>query len=109
MTPIEIRIAIAEACGWKKENPSSGTIWGAVPGGYPDSKIWWYPHQLPHYEEDLNDMYSAEEIMTDSQWDNYWFNLDPGPNGHQCKTLLHATALQRAEAFLKTKNLWRDA
>jgi len=77
---------------------------------------------LPDWTEDLNAMHEAENTLSQAQQENYSHTLlglicDPveveyGPlNLTQADCLwmiLHATAAQRAEAFLRTKGLWRD-
>ena len=52
---------------------------------------------MPDYLNDLNAMHEAEKVLNDHQWDDYICQL-----GHA----MGATAAQRAEAFLKTLNLW---
>jgi hypothetical protein len=86
MTNKQINIAIAEACGWKEESfgPS------------------WYESvtKMPDYCNDLNAMHEAEKILSDQQASAYITTLclevQPEPK------LYHATARQRAEAFLRT-------
>lgn len=104
-------MAVAKECGWKKK-PSSGEGWGAVPKGYPDSKIWWYAHQLPHYESDLNAMHEASLSVEYSKWSNALMRVIQdqeccGAVEARYKTA-KATALQCAEAFLRVRNLWVD-
>jgi hypothetical protein len=60
----------------------------------------------PDYPKDLNAMHEVENLLTPLQWVSY---------GRHLETLcdetntwpIHATAAQRAEAFLKTLNLWK--
>ena len=112
MTPEAQRIAIAEACGWKRR--------ADLDYMHVDEwrKIWerdgYLTHNLPDYLNDLNAMHKAEGVLTDSAAClGYEFLLreiterDQGPS-HWMGLASHATAAQRAEAFLRTLNLWRD-
>jgi hypothetical protein len=95
MTPEAQRIAIAEACGTMK--------WSyALP-------IKIIACTVPDYLNDLNAMHEAERtciIGKEELEERYWLALYD-----VCKTTrwpFDATAAQRAEAFLRTLNLWRD-
>lgn len=103
MSPERQRIAIAEACGWTYDPTEEDWKWFDKEGeGY---------RHCPDYTSDLNAMHEAEKVLTDKQFMEY--------NGHLgCsseygdwwnKNLSHATAAQRAEAFLKTIGKWEDA
>lgn len=131
MSPEAQRIAIAEACGWKNCRCDEGTR-NMPPKGEPDddfnrdvvehAKHKPYcgfptePHReiLPDYLNDLNAMHEAEEVLpidkrVGSQgymgflWDTCSKNMH---NGGSTWEIAHATAAQRAEAFLKTLGLW---
>jgi hypothetical protein len=97
------RIAIAEACGWKisaKTNRSpSDSRYSAVNDRF---------FGLPDYLNDLNAMHEAEKTFDDCEirWGAYKSQLFVLLEPH--RHYLHATAAQRAEAFLKTLNLWKD-
>ena len=99
MTPEQQRIAIAEACGW--------TLYykGAIRADGHRSEVWGKPpHEaLPDYLNDLNAMHEAEKVIREraDRVDSYLDQLDGAMSG------VHATAAQRAEAFLKTLNLWK--
>lgn len=94
MTDEEINIAIAKACGWEL-TPNA----------------WWYKAGeylpfVPDYCNDLNAMHEAEKVLKGGMRSKYDAEL----------TLIclrdynfiwESTARQRAEAFLKTLNLWR--
>ena len=114
MTPEAQRIAIAEACGWRKMEAPKELGFGA---SAPD-KCWYFTHQLPDYLSDLNAMHEAvlslpPEPMVrfcEHLWDivardfgRRWKDLD---GNYQPARLVFATAAQRAEAFLHTLNLW---
>lgn len=120
MNPDQQRIKIAEACGWsnvkiyprsdsnKRHSEDTESIgigcrhpsWG---GG---------SCSVPNYPHDLNAMHEAEKVLTDAQWLEYRDELRTvvlGPVrmvSDWYKADLHATAAQRAEAFLKTLKLW---
>jgi hypothetical protein len=96
MTPEQQRIAIAEACGWTEMRMGASDLIGTSP----DGRISW---QLPDYLNDLNAMHEAEKVLTKEQRWEYIGNL--GTEEAFTWTCLHATAAQRAEAFLKTLNL----
>jgi hypothetical protein len=66
---------------------------------------------IPDYLNDLNAMHEAETVMTDQQRTSYLDKLYEVCNPHSMLNddwnLTCATAAQRAEAFLKTLNLWK--
>lgn len=102
MKPEEQRIAIAEACGWKPYQFGSGWTQGA-------SQMDIGPKPLPDYLNDLNEMHEAEKVLTDNQKCNYTAYLQNMVKSFLGEfNLVHATASQRAEAFLKTIGKWRD-
>ena len=67
--------------------------------------------ELPDYLNDLNAMYEAEKALSRQDKREYAFQINGG-----CYTsglddtfnIVHATAAQRAEAFLKTLDLWKQ-
>lgn len=117
------RIAIAEACGWVPEYTNVPT-WNAIlndhKGGYEPVLTLLYRRKekcfttenLPDYLGDLNAMHEAEKMMTKDQWLSYPINvLQAAKDGTfvidiNMKTVAHATAAQRAEAFLRTIGKW---
>ena len=85
MKPEQQRIAIARACGEDNDSIVRGLI--------------------PDYLNDLNAMHEAERTMGDPQlWDEYQSYLSDAMRN--IGWIYHATAAQRAEAFLRTLNLW---
>jgi len=106
MTDQEINIAIAEACGWKRCEP-------CAKNGY---FRWRTPENtgcrvdLPSYTTDLNAMHEAEKVFrtrhtTDFiEMRNWLFEIC----GRNADFAWHATAAQRAEAFLRTLGKWKD-
>lgn len=112
MSPEAQRIAIAKACGWtytKTVNNPDPTPYGRLPKGehptmHGKEVEWDLP--LPSYLSDLNAMHEAEKVLLNSKksgiWTTYLYWLEV-----VCDVPMHhATAAQRAEAFLRTLNLW---
>ena len=107
MTPERQRIAIAEACGWipcatphltLSERLTYGDRWWR----HPEDKTVASLANLPDYLSDLNAMHEAEKVKiigTEYESDYCMYLYE---NAHQC----FATAPQRAEAFLRTLNLY---
>jgi hypothetical protein len=91
------RIAIAEACGIVSKDK-----WGSLyktPRGI--------LRDCPDYPTDLNAMHEAEKVLTLPERRKYRKTL----LGHcePASIAIHATAAQRAEAFLLTIGKWEDA
>ena len=134
MTNHEIRIKIAESLGWKRkwQNRGGAPLLNEKPEGH-SWVVWFDPngHSLdkaydpifpPDYLNDLNAMHEAEEILKQKRvFTSYlsaiaktcgfkahgseaWFYLHAG-----LEAVASATAAQRAEAFLRTLNLWEDS
>ena len=106
MKPEQQRIAIAEACGWQfipeyyhgKDQPPEFTT--VTPDG---RHLCGY---YPDYLNDLNAMHDAEKTLDYNQMNRYQ-NIELSRFMHTGTTwICSATAAQRAEAFLKTLNLW---
>ncbi len=115
MNKDEMRILIAEACGWKyTSHPIAKKI------GFGNSLFWCKENdfveeeELPDFLYDLNAMYQAENIFTQKQWNQYpiWLAKVIAGTQNQSRAsgtriyvpqhcLLHATAAQRAEAFCR--------
>jgi hypothetical protein len=97
MKPKEQRIAIAKACGWKvRKNAHLAK---------PQGGEWQYMDEIPDYLNDLNAMHEAEKwLIEDDQhaYGCYCIDLQ-----EEYGNTVHLTASQRAEAFLKTLNLWK--
>lgn len=111
MTPEAQRSAIAEACGWKMSTETvehtDGYQWTET------RKFWVSPtgkrNALPDYITDLNAMHDAETVLLDNgainsqrrQYDGWLWGITAGRT-------ISASAHQRAEAFLRTLNLWKE-
>jgi hypothetical protein len=130
MSPEAQRIAIAEACGWKVEHRYKGSRryceivvfskdgfeeFGVFPGDLTSAhgKKVMNDGFLPDYLNDLNAMHEAEKVLINAGRDGDW-------RGWESYTLLldeaigsddrhHATAAQRAEAFLRTIGKWEES
>jgi len=110
MKPEEQRIAIAKACGWKLVDGSQ-VCWSKDGGKT-------YDLQFPDYLNDLDAMAEAEvrlHLNADkralpARWRQYRDELAKvvGCAWYQSAELLRSTAAQRAEAFLRTLNLWKE-
>lgn len=114
MSPEAQRIAIAEACGYKLT---------PLPQN-PNQKTWQrhgYTETLPDYLTDLTDLnacHEMEKTLTKEQRKTYVWKLErvtdaalPGSSNQVILAeekfqLVHATAEQRAEAFLRTLGKW---
>jgi hypothetical protein len=104
MTDEEINIKIAEACGWHYYDG-----WKHEDGR--EDKL---PYGPPNYCNDLNAMHEAEEQMDEIDWVFFINELStlvrlPKQAEVQVKQLVHSTARQRAEAFLRTLGKWEEA
>ena len=85
MTPDQQRITIATACGYKSYS------WRLTSDG------WLFADIVPDFLNDLNAMHEAEKTLNYDQLDNYYSEM-----AKRMVRPYHATAVQRAEAFLRT-------
>jgi len=119
MNPTKQRIAIAKACGWVSvQQDAECKLMGINPNNDPEC--------IPDYLNDLNAMNKAERyLIREDKLKNYTENLYYVINQSSVKATgcefddlvtgnevaahcMVATAAQRAEAFLKTLNLWNQ-
>jgi hypothetical protein len=119
MTPLKQRIAIAEACGWKwvgSPEQVAATYGFTMPEKWvvdPNGALQ-FPHNTPDYLNDLNAMHDAEKVLKHQQWPDYWNWLfvastrQSGTEKAEYK-VAHASAAQRAEAFLRTIGKWEES
>ena len=104
------RIAIAEACGWTEIKPQRATTGisdyptGKLNGVRKDGSRDYY---VPNYLKDLNAMHEAEKVLNEKQ--DHIMNDTLWDMCEGRKYLWHATASQRAEAFLRTIGKWKEA
>lgn len=121
MNPEQQRIAIAEACGWTAKEDKDG-LWRAVdPSGNMTYTVWVsemnvWSAGIPYYLSDLNAMHEAEKVLTPDTRPEYLCQLfDVATRGRSGLYPVdenylshHATAAQRAEAFLRTIGKWEE-
>ena len=125
MSPEQINIAIAKACGWKwwtghwGNRPSPQFRFLSRTGEYNEGHLEGIlatdadmklreisgDEDPPNYHGDLNAMHEAEKVLTQYQKSTYrsWLYEKCDENGY-----LFATSAQRAEAFLRTLGLWEE-
>lgn len=104
MTHDEMRIAIAEACGWS-EIKSGNTVCPSNLSGVnvEQGKVgdrW----GVPDYCNDLNAMHDAEKILDQTQARSYADHLAESEQDGTWASchMWHQSAAQRAEAFCRT-------
>ena len=115
MTNEQINIAIAEACGivgpfenrWIKEVEMEGGLTGyesyGLTGFVKDELVF-----VPDYCNDLNAMHEAEKQIRNGDWTRYCQYLAEYGGGSVRFVSVHATAQNRAKAFLKTIGKWEE-
>lgn len=108
MTPEQIRIAIAESVGWTKVISRIGGLFYGVQKG-----SVYYEEELPNWPEDLDAVHELEKTLTEGEARAYnRLLIVRGPKPLRDWTVdcyeWHTSALQRCEAYLRTKNLWKD-
>lgn len=133
MNPENQRIAIAEACGWKEIRAEvdwlpeelTGIFTWPHPTDAEKTKYFISRKPVPNYLYDLNAMHEAEKFILSTdlyiQYVNYLFRSvglnrtyymgatpEVFPADRQF-AVFHATASQRAEAFIRTIGKWEDA
>jgi len=129
MTPEEQRIAIAEACGFERWTSESKRLIKLTKPRDAQQRDYWILHGatissapvdviddlVPDYLNDLNACAEMEKVLPENKQLTYDARLFDAVNT-SCGELhekistfkvLHAAAAQRAEAFLKTLNLWK--
>jgi len=112
MKPELQRIKIAEACGWKKLKGFSDSGWPLLLTPPKNPNTEGYLEAIPDY---LNSLDAMHEVVMVKAGDRHFVQK-------YCKQLRkvvgsaewasfaveNATASQRAEAFLRTLNLWQE-
>ena len=104
MTDKQINAAIAEACGWTEIREN---LVGKAPGETANRVMF-----LPNYCGCLNAMHEAEMVLAPKNWDRFsekWWNYCKYLRRDDADKAIHATARQRAEAFLRALNKWEEA
>jgi hypothetical protein len=111
MTDEQMRIAIAEACGFGGEFSKRWILEVGMEG---EDKFAFaatrnnLDEEVPAYPNDLNAMHEAEETLTANQRLHYANRVALIADQGWGFKALHANARQRAEAFLRTLNLWKE-
>jgi hypothetical protein len=105
MTDKEINAAIARECGWEDvcQHPKNPNVWVG--------KHWSLLQEVPDFCIDLNAMHEAEKVLAPSNWNRFsekWWNYYHHLLDGDVHKTIHATARQRAEAFLRTLGKWED-
>lgn len=109
MTNEQINIAIAEACGW--------THFELITTQYTALRADGKWDIIPNYCNNLNAMHEAEATLNyeqGEQFEDELCDICDMENRHKEYPLsfrfavAHATAQQRAEAFLKTVGKWKE-
>ena len=125
MTPEQMRIAIAEECGWVVMLSGTGLITfqkagvGACCGSVKNPSVVADAARVPDYPFDLNAMHEAWLTLDDSEMRVKFsceladivarrWGTQPDDGMLTLEGLIeNATALQRAEAFLRTVGKWK--
>ena len=110
MTPEQQRIAIAEFRGWTEISPRM--MWGLPPNIFDEGTEHCLRH-LPNYINDLNAIHDAWLTLSTSEKEQFESELyliviggAEYNRNDDAGWITNATAAQRAEAFLKTLNIW---
>lgn len=121
MNNFELNKAIAEICGWTNCCLSVESVYGFSSErkwvGIPPNRISF--EEVPNYVGDLNAISHAEEIMSIEQlqvWADWLGEITKDQvqkfhdlySGSAWHITYRATARQRAEAFLRTFNKWKN-
>lgn len=97
-----LNVSIAKVCGWWVSDQG----WWSHPTLEDNGGAMPYP---PNYFRDLNAMHEAEKVLTPEQWKDYSEDMcQQSHSGYLTDHLLHATAKQKAESFLRALNLWKE-
>jgi hypothetical protein len=133
MHPDKQRIAIAEACGCDRSHCEECGDALREPSNMKNYEEWSSMREdlqycpscrcgrtgIPDYVNSLDEMHEAEKVIPAEYWYNYSEHLfdvaglgdphdNPNLNYGEMRPLLQLTARQRAEAFLRTLNKWKE-
>ena len=118
MSPEAQRIAIAEACGWRRikeqhrnwDGPPELELWGArlLPDGENDDLR--IREEVPDYLNSLDAIFGAIKMMTNDQKDEVVRRIGwSAVRGCWDNSFIaNATPAQWSRAFLQTLNLWTE-
>lgn len=105
LTDDELRIKVAELCGWTEISKKEASVIGWDYLGKPSKDLTAF-YAVPRYSTDLNAMHEAEKIVLNmgDEWGRYTdilIDLIVQEQGYQAAELLvYAPARKRAEAFV---------
>ena len=97
LTDEEIRVRVAELCGWTYAGSDSTTRFYCPPGTTDLAKRHGF---IPNYPADLNACHEFEAALSGQQWPKYVTKLCELTRDRNGEGLVFATARQRCEAFL---------
>jgi len=101
------RIAIAEWCGWVTDAGYENSLRdNAFYGSCPARGIRW--QRCPDYLNDLNAIHEAENKLDKGQAMEFERQLRTVCSSRYYSSVISSSAAQRAEALLKTMDLWTD-
>ena len=110
MTEEEINIAIAEHLGWCDIFLPEGDLFYI--GKHPGRGVGRDYQNLPNYTRDLNAIHKAEMSLPVEGYNGQGFDGSRSEFRGQlrlvCEQPYHATAKERAEAFLRTVGKWKE-
>lgn len=115
LTDEQLNQSIAEACGWRDIRNYTRHKLEWIDPQTPERVVLGKPPKpgsctVPDYCNDLNAMHEAEETLTQDQEGLFYTTLiriegvRSGWQTGEYKSISHATARQRAEAFYRTLN-----
>jgi hypothetical protein len=112
MTPTEINIAIAESLGWKRLPSDFNWGWWK----HPDNETVGNVNILPNYHADLNACAEFERGIDNGYYGVLYEVCNLGFEFKHTRThwdyadcgFASATPLQRCEAYLRVKGLWKE-
>jgi hypothetical protein len=99
----DLRIRIAEALGWTQVYYRKPHIDNRLVGIKPGDKFW---TDLPDWPTDLNAMHELECVLADDSeaWERYCATLwDICAKSDETAGAINASALQKAQAYIRTK------
>lgn len=103
LTDEELRVRVAVLCGWKRCEDHSDPFCPCV--YFERTVVASSVGHLPRYESDLNAMYEAEGVLVEVQkrkFGNLLLSIVNPDEYYGEYDLVHASARQRAEAFVLT-------
>lgn len=99
MSDDEINVAMADAMGWRKED--GVYVWTANGIDCTCDELW-------DWANDLNAMHLTEKTLSEANMFVMAYHIERLVSRHG-QHYFHATARQRAEAFLRTLGKWKEA